>query len=221
MQLVRLVAAVLLYLSVSPALAAETTKSGFDAKDVRLIGRFELTEQGEARFTWPGSAIEFRFRGTEAGIGIETEQRIRFQINVDGNERELWVTPEQEIYTLAQGLTDQVHMVRITRLSESFSGISTFTTSPMVEGKLGKPPETPERKLLVLGDSITAGYGVEGASAECKYSLETSTPLKAYARIAAEQLNAEVHTIAWSGSVSGAAMVRRLRVTRPFASAVT
>ncbi len=199
MRLSHLVALVLFSLSASFVLATEAPKSGFEAKDVRLIGRFDLTGEGRARFTWPGSAVEFRFRGTEASIGIETEQRIRFQVSVDGDGREFWATPEQRIYTLAEGLTDKVHQVRVTRLSESFSGVTAFTAGPLTDGELLAAPEAPERKLLVLGDSITAGYGVEGASGECSYSLETSNPLKAYAHIAAAQLDAEVHAIAWSG----------------------
>lgn len=180
------------------AVAPESSEA-FSTHLVRLSGRFDTTEAGEARFTWPGSALEFRFRGTRASIGIHTEQRIRFQVSVDGANRELWVTPEQEIYTLAEGLPNQAHEIRLTRLSESFSGVTTFTTGPTTDGELLAPPEAPERKLLVLGDSITAGYGVEGESAECSYSLDTSNPLKAYAHIAAERLEAEVHTIAWSG----------------------
>lgn len=199
MHLIRLVSIVLLSFSASTALATGLPKSGFQIQNARLIGRFELSDNGGARFTWPGSAIEFRFRGTEASIGIDTEQRVRFQVSVDGDSREFWATPEQSIYVLAEGLGDEVHDVSVTRLSESFSGVTVFTAGPMTDGELLAPPEARERQLLVLGDSITAGYGVEGASEECKYSLETSNPLKAYAHVAAEQLNAEVHTIAWSG----------------------
>lgn len=195
----RLIAIVLCSFIASFASASEPEQTGFEAEKVRLIGRFVLDKEGEARFTWPGSAIEFRFRGTEARIGIESEQRIRFLVNLDGREQELWVTPGRQIYTLAEGLADKAHQIQVTRLSESFSGISAFTSAPMVDGELLTPPEAPERKLLVLGDSITAGYGVEGEHAECSYSLDTSTPLKAYAHIAAERLAAEVHTIAWSG----------------------
>lgn len=199
MRLSRLAAIVLLSLSSIAVFAGEVSKSGFDTEAVRMIGRFDLSVYGQARFTWPGSAIEFRFRGTAATIGVETEERIRFQVSVDGDSREFWATPEQSRYTLAEGLSDKVHQVRVTRLSESFSGVTAFTAGPMTDGELLASSEAPERKLLVLGDSITAGYGVEGANAECSYSLETSNPLKAYAHIAAAELDAEVHTIAWSG----------------------
>src|SRR5690606_4673327 len=66
---------------------------GFTGERVRLIGRFDLGREGRARFTWPGSAMEFRFEGTAAGIGIAADDRVRFRVTVDGEESELWTTP--------------------------------------------------------------------------------------------------------------------------------
>lgn len=173
--------------------------SSFTGEKVRLIGRFDLSLEGRARFTWPGSAMEFRFEGASAGIGIAAGERVRFLLTVDGREKELWVTQGEHVYQLASDLKAGGHLIRITRLSESFSGVTAFTSDPIVQGKLLTPPGPSERRLLVLGDSITAGYGVEGESEACGYSIETSNPLKAYASLAAEALNADLHIIAWSG----------------------
>lgn len=172
---------------------------GFTGVNVRLIGRFDLTQEGRARFTWPGSSLEFRFKGTAAAIGIAGSDRVRFLITVDGHEKTLWATQGERVYQLASGLKAGKHTVKITRLSESFSGVTAFTSDPVVQGKLLTPPDPPGRRLLVIGDSITAGYGVEGENEACGYSIETSDPLKAYAALAARALDADMHIIAWSG----------------------
>lgn len=166
---------------------------------LRYIGRFDHSVADTVRFTWPGSAIEFRFRGSEAKIELNTEQRVRFLLSVDGAERNLWLEPGKSEYLLAQGLPVGEHTVRLTRLAESFSGVTSLVNGPIVDGQLLAPAPAPQRRLLVIGDSITAGYGVEGDSQHCKYSQETSNPTKAYAGLAANKLQADLHTIAWSG----------------------
>jgi lysophospholipase L1-like esterase len=51
----------------------------------------------------------------------------------------------------------------------------------------------------MIGDSITAGYGVLGADSSCVFSPETENESLAWGALAAKELNA-VHTaIAWSG----------------------
>ena len=173
--------------------------SGFTGAKVRLIGRFDLSREGRARFTWPGSSLEFRFEGVSASIGIASSDRVRFLVEVDGRESDLFVTPGERVYRLASGLETGRHSIKVVRLSESFAGITAFTSDPVVQGKLLTPPNSPARRLLVFGDSITAGYGVEGESESCGYSIETSNPLKTYASLAAKALDADLHIIAWSG----------------------
>lgn len=187
--------------TVTPDVQANKDESplGFTGDKVRLIGRFDLSQNGSARFTWPGSSMEFRFEGTSAGIRIASGDRVRFSVKVDGEEKELWVTQGEKFYQLASGMKAGSHLLRITRLNESFSGITAFISNPVVQGKLLTPPNPPDRRLLVVGNSITAGYGVEGESEACGYSIETSNPLETYASFAAKMLGADLHIIAWSG----------------------
>jgi lysophospholipase L1-like esterase len=53
-------------------------------------------------------------------------------------------------------------------------------------------------KMLVIGDSITAAYGVDGAS-PCSFTAETENEEHSYASIVATQVQAELHVVAWSG----------------------
>jgi lysophospholipase L1-like esterase len=66
-------------------------------------------------------------------------------------------------------------------------------------GTLLAPPPAPERRLEIVGDSITCGYGNEGADENCTFSPETENHYLSYGAIAARNLGAELNTIAWSG----------------------
>lgn len=52
--------------------------------------------------------------------------------------------------------------------------------------------------LLVIGDSLSAAYGVDGVS-PCSYSATTQNFLHSYAYLTADALGAALNTIAWSG----------------------
>jgi lysophospholipase L1-like esterase len=175
------------------------TATGFTGNNSRLIGRFDRAIAGEARFTWPGSAIEFRFEGTEAKIKLKSTGRVRFVVDVDGVVSDLWVDAGEATYTLASNLAAGVHQIRLTRVIESFAVVTGITSDPIVTGSLLNPQDAAQKRLLVIGDSITAGYGVEGLDQNCHYAMETSNQQLSYAAVAAKNLGADLHAIAWSG----------------------
>jgi len=178
---------------------ASATSTVFTGNNARLIGRFDKSTTGEAKFTWPGSAIEFRFEGSQASISIASQGKTRFALDIDGQTKDFWTDAGNKTYTLASNLSKGVHTIRLTRVNESTAGITRFTSDPQTDGKLLTPPAAPNRKLLVIGDSITAGYGVEGANQSCHYTLDTSTQQLTYTAFAAKALGADLHAIAWSG----------------------
>jgi len=59
------------------------------------------------------------------------------------------------------------------------------------------PPRT--RKMLFLGDSITAGFGVAGTTKACDNAPKLHAPLDSYAFLTADAFNADAHLIAISG----------------------
>jgi lysophospholipase L1-like esterase len=164
-----------------------------------LIGRFDRRSNGQAKFAWPGSAIEFCFKGSKATISIASQVKTRFIVTVDGNNNVLWTEAGTHSYSLTSNLPSAEHTVRLTRVNESTAGVTSFISDPQVDGTLLTPPKAPQKHLLVIGDSITAGYGVEGTSATCHYTLDTSNQQLTYAALAANALGADLHAIAWSG----------------------
>ncbi len=179
--------------------SATVSSATFTGNNARLIGRFDRNTSGQAKFTWPGSAIEFRFEGSKAAINMESQASVRFQVTVDDKTQDLWTQAGSHSYALAANLAGGTHTVRLTRVNESTAGVTSFIGDPQVDGTLLTAAPAPQKRLLVIGDSITAGYGVEGTSATCHYTLDTSNQQLTYAALAANALGADLHAIAWSG----------------------
>jgi lysophospholipase L1-like esterase len=70
-------------------------------------------------------------------------------------------------------------------------------------GTMLPPPPPPERRIELIGDSITAGYGNEGPSATCTFNPAEENEYQTYGAIAARALEAEHVTIAWSAQTIG------------------
>lgn len=66
-----------------------------------------------------------------------------------------------------------------------------------------QPPAPRERRLLFIGDSITAGYGVLCNDSSGPFAPETESAWHAYAAVATRALDADAHVIAYSGKGEG------------------
>jgi lysophospholipase L1-like esterase len=174
-------------------------EDAFYGYNTRQIGRFDNRIPKRLSFTWSGSALEYSFKGTSTSIGIEDNGQNRFHIEIDDLRFNLFTKAGNFKYKLISNLPNANHTVRITRVSESLWGPSAFTSDPETDGDILSVPTAPSRKLLALGDSLTTGFGIEGASHDCPFEIATSNQQLTYAALAAKTLNADLHSIAWSG----------------------
>ena len=74
-----------------------------------------------------------------------------------------------------------------------------FKGFTVTNGALVPTPPPFTRKLEFIGDSITCGFGNEGPGPNCPFTADTENESLAYGTLTAQALNAEHHTIAWSG----------------------
>lgn len=187
--------------------ALTTTATG-TPESVHFVGRFLQNPNGPL-FSWPSSTLETNFSGT--GISVElnelgyfltysgkTEGNI-YEILIDGTTTTLATTQGSGTYKLASGLTLGAHSLRMRKLTEAGIGAVQFGGFEVIGGSITPTVYPTKRKLLVIGDSLSAGYGVLGTSASCTYSPVTQSVSRAYGPTAADALDAEVHVIAWSG----------------------
>ena len=161
-------------------------------RGVTWVGRVAHTDEGLA-LGWPGSGFAVRADGP-ISVEMEDSGRNVFDVIVDGKASQLELEAGRNIYVLNR--TDGVHDIIVTRRSESFE--SGLTQLVSIEGKVSPLP-LPEKRMLFIGDSITAGFGVLGADETCGYSAETSSVRDAYAGRVADTFGADAHFVAISG----------------------
>lgn len=166
-----------------------------------LVGRFQADDEG-LRFAWSGSAVTVRFSGTGLQMDVRDAGQNRFYAVVDGKVRGDKIVPGRGLRTveLASGLPEGEHSVTLYRLTEPLVGETQVVGVRLPPGgRLLPPPAPRQRRIEILGDSISTGYGNEGADPTCTYAPSTQNHYETYGARAARALEADLVTIAWSG----------------------
>lgn len=139
---------------------------------VQLVGRFDTHDKAGPRCAWPGCRIIARFEGTR----VSARLREQVQTWMDGGPSEwdvavdgVWqpkivtdVTGAPRDYVIAEGLPDGPHVVELYKRSEAENGTTQFLGYDFGGGKLLPPPLRKTRRIEIIGDSVSSGYGVEG-----------------------------------------------------------
>lgn len=166
---------------------------------VRYVGRFDTSDPNAPRFAWEGSTIIARFKGTAISAKLKDDGKNVFLVIVDNEPKAVFKSePGNEQYVLAEGLPDAVHEVALYKRTEAEMGEVAFLGFE-VKGEMLAAQPAPDRRIELIGDSITAGYGNEGPGAVCPYNPMEQNQYTTYGAIAARALGAEHVTIAWSG----------------------
>ncbi|HLM71528.1 MAG TPA: SGNH/GDSL hydrolase family protein, partial [Polyangiaceae bacterium] len=167
--------------------------------EVAFLGRVDRGEPGVQKFAWSGSGILFRFSGTDAAITLDDNAGF-FTVLIDGQLGPTLATSKgSSSYAITAGLPPGDHEVRLYRRTEALFGETRFLGVDLDSGTLLAPPPPAPRRIEIIGDSITCGYGNEGADQFCNFSAATENHYLTYGSIAARNLGADLITVAWSG----------------------
>jgi lysophospholipase L1-like esterase len=178
-----------------------------DDPRLRYEGRVARVD-GAVRMAWPMTALHARFEGDGLTLRLDDNlhesaytQRDAITVTVDdGPPRRITLRPGTWEYRVAERLGPGAHSVRVAKVTEGEAGtVTVLRVRPLGEGRLLDAAPTPTRRLLVVGDSISAGYGVDGADARCHGGSATNNASRAWPALVAASLGAELHLLAWSG----------------------
>jgi len=166
---------------------------------VRMVGRYDGCDARGPRFSWPGTGFVARFQGTGLAITLDTAPGY-YTVLVDGAvSPELTTVGGVQSDVLISGLGAAEHVVELYRQGEASLGSTVLLGVEVTEGNLLAPPPASDRRIELLGDSISAGYGNEGADSSCSFSAETENHFLTYGAVLARHFDAELSTLAWSG----------------------
>jgi lysophospholipase L1-like esterase len=192
---------------VAPPLALTAQQIAVDGgagdRAMRLVGRFDRTDPAGPRFAWSGSTVIVRFAGSELVVRLKDDGTNFFHAVVDGRGPVVFATNgTKDRYVVASGLSPGEHEVVLVKRTEAKMGeVQLLGFEP--PSALLAPRGAPSRKIELIGDSITAGFGNEGASPQCSYSPATENAYESYGAIAARALGADVVNVSWAGKTIG------------------
>src|SRR5262245_37584358 len=127
---------------------------------VRYVGRVDTSDPSGGRFAWSGSGVIARFSGTSLGVRFLGYQQ--YTVLIDGVLGPKLMSIGGGSVSLATGLAAGPHTVEIYRRTEANQGEAQFLGFDLAGGELLAAPAPRDRRLEVIGDSITCGYGNEG-----------------------------------------------------------
>lgn len=180
-----------------------------DQKNCKITGRTLWFE--ETRYlSYSGSTASFTFKGknVKACLCSDCEKQEEnmyawIAVYID-KEREpskrICLTEKEAEYTLYEAQEERMVTITIMKYSEAPMGMCGIKYIEIDSDELYAPPAVKERKIEIIGDSITCGYGVEAESEEIPFSTNTENPTKSYSMLTAQAFDADVALVSWSGN---------------------
>lgn len=169
---------------------------------LRYLGRWDTRDSQGPRCQWSDAGIEFRFRGKSANVVIsDTGSANQFEVVVDNKPKAVVQDDTgKHTYNVCSFNKTGVHTVALFKRTEAFFGIAQLQGIQLsAGGKLVSLPRPSGRRIELIGDSISCGYGDESKNQNSKFKAQTENAYETYGAIAARHLNAEFSDIAWSG----------------------
>ena len=165
-------------------------------------GRTVTTTNETVKLGYPGIVTRVNFRGTALNLHARTASaEMYLDVGVDGAPfRFLHVPRGDSDVSLAQNLSQGEHRVEIFKRVESAVGVLEVMALA-VAGELLPAKPLPERRLMFLGDSFTAGQATtveDGGPMDPSKAMRQNARL-CYGRLLADRLHAQCHIIAYAG----------------------
>lgn len=164
------------------------------AQAFRFLGRVNPSTQ---ELSWPATGVEFTFNGTSASVNLAAMWGTNsIEMVVDGGTPIVTDNVVNTSIVTPAGLAQGSHTVEIRKKSEALYG-SLYVGNVTASGTLGEVTP-PTRRLQIIGDSISLGYGLDGVY-PCVNSAALEDAEKTYGALTAQNLSADYDIIAWSG----------------------
>lgn len=167
-----------------------TTTQGF-----RFLGRVNPSTQ---ELSWPATGVSFSFNGTSASVNLAAMWGTNsIDMVIDGGAPIVTDNVVDTSITTPSNLSEGYHTVEIRKKSEALYG-SLYVSNVTVVGGTSGEVTAPSRRIQIIGDSISVGYGLDGTY-PCTNTAALEDAPKTYGALTAQNLSADYDIIAWSG----------------------
>ncbi len=164
------------------------------------LGRVDTAHADGVRYDWSGVQVRFRFTGNKLAIQFKGGERNYYNVMVDGALKEVIHSPGDTTIYVNGIKGNGPHEVIFFKRTEGGMGQTVFKGVELATGgKLLPWNKVSDRRIEFIGNSITCGYGTEGANKDEDFRPDTENAWKAYGAIIARAFNADYHLISHSG----------------------
>jgi len=178
----------------SRASAAEELPVAVAPDDPHLayMGRWDTRDSAGPRCEWSGTSVSLRFHGVAARVRLKDGGSNYFQIVVDGKPGDvLHPGPGESTHALVAGLPEADHTVELFRRTEAFGGPTQVLGFHLSAGAKVLDPVKRTRRIEIIGDSISCGYGNEGKSQNEHFEASTENAWMTFGAITARHFDAD------------------------------
>ena len=173
---------------------------------VKEIGRTYFDNQ-VLYFALSGSGAEFEYTGKSCFITLVGDERAsnasgvqpRFMILLNGEPVVTDILKKQkQTFEVFQGDKVQTGVIQVIKLSEALNSCLGIMSIEGDGAGQTKPVPDKNRKIEIIGDSISCGYGLDGTDQE-SFSTSTENVTKTYGYLLAKSLDADYSIVSYSG----------------------
>ena len=172
--------------------------------DIQYMGRIDFSHPDTPRFWSPGVVVRWRFRGERCRVIVRDQE----QYGKDHNYVEIAVEGQPPIRVKLKGREDTLlihgggsgdHLVSLCKDTES--GIGWMEMLGVIAEELLPSPALPDRKIECIGNSITAGTGMDLSEIPCGKGewYDQHNAWMSYGALTARMLDAQWHLSAVAG----------------------
>ncbi|MEO1406595.1 MAG: GDSL-type esterase/lipase family protein, partial [Pseudomonadota bacterium] len=146
---------------------------------------------------WPSSGVAARFDGSQLLATINGNSDTYLDIQINDVLKTVRLNNGRFTYRLIDAAPGSYDVSLKLRTERPYRPI-TFEGFVSEDGIISAP-ERAEIQLLVVGDDVSTGYGIEGEDQFCDYSRATQNANLSFASLTGEDLDADVAIVARSG----------------------
>ena len=167
---------------------------------ISRMGRVHTNEDQSQTFGFPGVTFITEVEGSTLSANLQSSGGNSWIDVIVDNEapKTIKIGPQPAIVELFNFPESSRHRVEIIHRSENWHGSVTLKKLILTEGKFLPAPALPQRKLLVMGDSVTCGEAIDRVKGEEK-NTRWWNARESYGMLTAKALNAQVQLVCWGG----------------------
>nr|2WAA_A Chain A, XYLAN ESTERASE, PUTATIVE, AXE2C [Cellvibrio japonicus] len=167
---------------------------------IQVMGRTHINDDASLTFGYPGVSLSTIVAGSRLTAEMQSSNGNSWiDVIIDNHPpTSIKLDAQQQTVELFHFPNSGEHRVEIIHRSENWHGQVTLKQLTLTGTQFLPAPVLPQRKILVLGDSVTCGEAIDRVAGEDK-NTRWWNARESYGMLTAKALDAQVQLVCWGG----------------------